>query len=148
MLKGLGQQVYSMNVNILDALLSVILVWTLVPRYGIDGYLVTVYVSELFNTVLSITRLLCISRVQVRLMKWIYGPLLCIVGATYSTRTLLRLINPYPSAPTALGLTLHCALTLLLYLLLLLLTKSIGREELSWTRTLLWRRADTSFSKE
>ncbi|MBR2722151.1 MAG: polysaccharide biosynthesis C-terminal domain-containing protein [Clostridia bacterium] len=144
MLKGLGQQVYSMNINILDALLSVILVWTLVPRYGIDGYLVTVYVSELFNTVLSITRLLCISRVQVRLMKWIYGPLLCIVGATYATRTLLRLIGPYPSAPTALGLTLHCALTLLLYLLLLVLTKSIGREELSWTRTLFQRSADAS----
>ena len=39
-LKGLGEQVYSMGVNIVDSLLSVILVIILLPRYGIMGYII------------------------------------------------------------------------------------------------------------
>ena len=38
MLKGLGQQVHSMFYNIVDASLSVFLVWTLMPKIGIYGY--------------------------------------------------------------------------------------------------------------
>ena len=56
-LKGLGYQFYSMVVNIADALLSVILVWTLLPGLGISGYIITVYFTEIINASLSITKL-------------------------------------------------------------------------------------------
>ena len=121
MMKGLGEQVYSMNVNILDALISVVLVWLLVPRMGIWGYLVTVYFSETFNTVLSITHLLSISNTRVRLVKWVYKPLICVVGATCAARAILSLM---PSHIRGIGwsATWHCLFTLGLYLLLLVLT--------------------------
>lgn len=136
MMKGLGEQVYSMKINIADALISVILVYFLVPRYGIDGYLFTIYFSETFNTVFSITHLLSISAPTVRLAKWVYKPLLSIVGATCSVRLLLSLLPLHiPSAP--LSITLHCLMVLFLYLLLLRLTGALEREELSWMRGLL-----------
>ena len=56
-LKGLGQQVWSMGFNILDALLGLLLVVWLLPRYALGGYLVLVYVTESFNFVLSALRL-------------------------------------------------------------------------------------------
>jgi stage V sporulation protein B len=61
MLRGLGLQVYSMGVNIADALLSVILVWIMLPRFGVDGYIFIVYFSEIFNFVLSIGKLLSVT---------------------------------------------------------------------------------------
>ena len=141
MMKGLGEQVFSMNINIIDALISVVLVWILVPRYGIGGYLITVYFSEIFNTVLSITHLLTVSKTPVRLFKWVYKPLLCIVGATCITRALLLLCD-LRVANAALSIVLHCLITLLFYVILLLLVGGIEREDLTWFGTLFARQAD------
>ena len=136
-LKGIGEQVYSMNVNIADALISVVMVWLLIPRFGIAGYLVTIYFSECFNTVLSVTRLLCVTETPTRLIRWVYKPLLCIVGATCGARLLLRLF-PLPVGGAA-ALALHCAGTLLLYLLLLIVTRCVDREDFAWFGTLFRR---------
>jgi stage V sporulation protein B len=62
MLRGLGLQVYSMGVNIADSAVSVVLVWFLLPRYGVAGYVFVVYFSEIFNFVLSIGRLIAAAR--------------------------------------------------------------------------------------
>ncbi|MBR2019526.1 MAG: polysaccharide biosynthesis C-terminal domain-containing protein [Clostridia bacterium] len=135
MMKGLGEEVFSMNVNVADALLSVILVWILVPRFGISGYLFSIYFSELFNTVLSIHHLLLISHTPVRLFKWVYKPLLCIVGATTAVRAILEVTGFY-IANTALSILLHVLSVVLLYLLLLRLTGAVDREDVAWTRAL------------
>jgi stage V sporulation protein B len=136
MLKGLGEQLYSMKINILDASISVILVWSLVPIYGITGYLITVYVSECFNTVCSISRLLGVSGTAVRLLKWVYKPLVSIVLATSVMRWLLTSFASGGS-PTVTSLTLHCLGTLGFYLFFLLLLGSIAREDLDWLGTVL-----------
>ncbi len=85
-LKGMGEQVYSMNVNILDALISVILVWLLLPRMGLWGYIVAIYVTETLNTTLSLARMLRVSGMRVRLWRQVFGPLVGIIGATLLTR--------------------------------------------------------------
>ncbi len=82
LLKGLGQQFYCMVVNIADSLLSVILVWLLLPRMGITGYIITVYFTEIVNATLSITRLLCVARVKIKWGQWLIRPLICILLAT------------------------------------------------------------------
>ena len=135
MMKGLGEQVYSMRINILDALISVILVWLLTPRFGIMGYVFTVYFSETFNTVFSVTHLLSLSSPKIRLFKWVFKPLLCIIGATCTARLLLQWLSPtIPNA--ALSITLHCLLTVALYLGFLLLTGCVEKEDTQWLATL------------
>jgi len=57
-LKGLGQQVWSMGINILDALLGLLLTWQLLPRYALAAYIGIIYITELVNFALSIGRLL------------------------------------------------------------------------------------------
>lgn len=56
-LKGLGQQLWYMGINVLDALLGLLLVWQLLPRFALTGYLALVYLTEIFNFVLSMWRL-------------------------------------------------------------------------------------------
>ncbi len=134
MLKGLGEQVYSMKINIIDAALSVALVLLLIPTYGITGYIITIYVSEFFNTVFSITKLLCVTKTKPHLLKWIYKPLLCIVIATVTVHSILTRI---PNTSLSAGKTvLHCAAVLVCYLLLLRVTRSIEKDDLTWIRTL------------
>ncbi len=92
-LKGMGEQVYSMNVNILDALCSVILVWILLPRMGLWGYIVAIYATETLNTTLSLCRMLRMSRMDVHVWRQIGVPLLSIIGATAVCRCVGHLLN-------------------------------------------------------
>ena len=57
MLKGIGEQVFSMWVNIADAFLSVVLVWALIPVFDISGYAIVIVAMEIFNFTLSFLRL-------------------------------------------------------------------------------------------
>lgn len=56
-LKGLGQQVWSMGINIVDALSGLLLVWWLLPKYALTAYIGIIYFTELLNFVLSYARL-------------------------------------------------------------------------------------------
>lgn len=56
-LKGLGQQMWNMGINILDSLLGVILVWTLLPRGALSAYIGIIYFNECLNFALSVFRL-------------------------------------------------------------------------------------------
>ena len=127
-LKGMGEQVYSMNVNIADALSSVLMVWFLLPHMGLQGYVITIYVTETLNTTLSLTRMLRVSRMAVHLKKQVFGPLLCIIGATCIMR-LCGMLLPIPHPDTGFKLTLCILITTCIYLALLKLTGMIGGEE-------------------
>ena len=56
-LKGLGQQVWSMGINILDAGLGVLLVYFLLPMGALPAYMGIIYFNELLNLTLSVLRL-------------------------------------------------------------------------------------------
>lgn len=56
-LKGLGQQVWSMGINVFDSLLCIFLVSFLLPVYALKGYLFILYTSEIVNFALSVWRL-------------------------------------------------------------------------------------------
>ena len=56
-LKGLGQQVWSMGINILDAALGVVLVWQLLPIGALTAYIGIIYFNECLNFALSAARL-------------------------------------------------------------------------------------------
>ena len=141
-LKGMGEQVYSMNVNIIDALVSVLMVWLLLPSMGLGGYVLTIYVTETLNTTLSLTRMLKVSGMKVQLFKQVFGPLLCVVGATQ----LIRLGHnylPIPAIDSGFSLTAAITLASLVYIGFLLLTGIVGKEEREVVRSLLPVRKNT-----
>jgi stage V sporulation protein B len=123
-LKGLGHQFYCMIINIIDSLLSVILVWVLLPRYGIMGYIITVYFTEIINATLSITKLLCVTKVRFKVFAWVAKPIIAIIASTAATRFILYELNSF--AQTKLEVTLHIVIISTLYFLILLLTKALS----------------------
>ena len=120
-----------MNVNIFDALVSVVAVALLVPRMGIYGYLVTIYITEILNAALSITRLLKITGYRPGIFSLIVRPLASVVGAACLAR-LLFAFTLTALTDTAAGLAVHVSVTVLFYLLLLFATGTLGREEQKW----------------
>lgn len=81
MLKGIGEQVYSMWVNITDSALSIFLVWLLIPKMGIAGYAVVIIVMEAYNFILSFLRLK--SKIKFS-FSWIKGLFLPLIAALLS----------------------------------------------------------------
>jgi hypothetical protein len=87
---------------------------------GLWGYVVAIYVTETLNTTLSLCRMLPMSRMPVSLWRQVFGPLLCITGATAICRmggALLRL-----SIHGRLDVALHIAVCGGIYVGLLVLT--------------------------
>lgn len=63
-LKGLGQQLWCMGINLLDALLGVLLVWQVLPVFALKGYICIIYFNECLNFALSIMRLRKVTRIR------------------------------------------------------------------------------------
>lgn len=57
-LKGLDAQNDVMIINILDLFINIILIYALVPKFNIIGYIFSMYFSEIFNLWLSIRKLI------------------------------------------------------------------------------------------
>lgn len=74
LLKGLDQQMYSLKVNLLDSLLRVGLIVLLLPRCGIRAYLVILFASEIFNGLLSVGKLLQVTKLRANLKGWALKP--------------------------------------------------------------------------
>ncbi len=83
LLKGLNQQVKVVQINIIDTVLTTLLILFMLPRYGIKGYIITIFISEVFNAVLSIWRLIKVADCRVQLIKWIAVPLFAIAAALF-----------------------------------------------------------------
>ena len=56
-LKGLGEMMFCMYVNIADVGLSALMVWLLLPRWGLAAYIFVICFTEIFNFILSMWRL-------------------------------------------------------------------------------------------
>ena len=126
-LKGLGEQVYCMGVNIADALLSVILVWILLPRMGIDGYIITVYFTEIINAALSIARLLKVTKIKLIFSDIIIKPITCISFSLFITRLIQKC---FLKEIGGISVLISCtAMTVGIYLLTLIATKALNLQK-------------------
>lgn len=113
MLKGLGEQVYCMKVNTVDAVTSLILVLILVPRIGIWGYVAVIYVSEAINAAMSISRLCSVTGIGMDFRRFIAMPVvsLAFAGMAYpvAAHVMLALWGITPgSAGIALYALIYC----------------------------------------
>jgi len=118
LLKGLGEQVYTMKVNVADALFSLVMVALLVPEIGIWGYILVVYSSEIINLGFSAVKLRRVTGVLPGIKRSVTLPLLGIL-----------FILPLGHASLSGFLVLRFFLGIGIYLLFLFLCGCIGKEE-------------------
>lgn len=101
-LRGIGEQVYSMWVNIADSLLSIFLVLLLIPALGARGYVAVILIAECFNLTLSLGRLIRTTGLSIDLSRALVPPLLLAgvsiaLGNLFLPRSLLLAILAFLS---------------------------------------------------
>ncbi|MGN1207711.1 MAG: polysaccharide biosynthesis C-terminal domain-containing protein, partial [Eubacteriales bacterium] len=90
-LKGLGEQVYTMWVNIGDSLISILLVLLILPSQGAVGYVYVIEIAEALNFAFSLARLVRVTHIRYSFLKsWVF-PLLTAALTAFGVRSLLRL---------------------------------------------------------
>ncbi len=138
MLKGLGEQVYSMNVNIIDALLSIFLVMILLPKYGMSGYIVTIYITELVNFAMSFFRLLGNTKPNLGIGKTLLSPAFSIILTSF----LVKIIFSFAQLPTSEtgNLVIKCIFAILIYYVFIRLTKGISKSDAIWLKKVFFIR--------
>ena len=130
MLKGIGEHVYAMWVNVTDSILSIVLVWFLIPRMGIVGYAVVIVVMEGYNFSLSAWRLRKRIRFKINLVEFLLLPLFSAFLAAYVSKKAFV----FAGALDSLGwLTLKIAFAVCLFLAFYI----TSREGLSKARLIL-----------
>jgi stage V sporulation protein B len=135
MLKGLGEQLASMKYNILDSAVSVLLVYTLIPLMGVRGYIVCVFITELLNDVLSLSRLISVTGVKMPVLRTVFAPLLSIVGACTATKLVLAAL-PFEFFHLAAQTVCGICIMLLFYVNFLFIFRALGREDIAWFRSI------------
>ena len=123
MTKGLGQQKACVRYNIITSAMDVALLFLLLPRYGMDGYLFSFAVTHLLNFALSLRRLVRISRIRIRPGVVVRAGL-CTAAAIFAAGFVVQ--------PVLRG----CAFIVVLGCLLFLLGV-LRREDLTWLRSLV-----------
>ena len=129
MLKGLGEHIYTMAINITDTLCSLVMVWILIPKMGIYGYIALIIVSEIFNSSASIWKLTKVTKMRFKVIKWFVLPVISIIFSTQ----LVELTRGFVAISTIPAILL----TVALYFILLRLTRTVGKEEIKWIKRTL-----------
>ena len=124
MIKGLGQQKASVRYNILTSVIDLVLLYFLLPTYGITGYFFSFTLSHAVNFVLSLRRLLKISEVSIAF----HVPVLTLSCAMISVYAAGKLAFPI----------LKAACFLLILSSLLVLFRVVNRNDLRWLRGLVY----------
>ncbi len=89
-LKGLNQQASVMGINILDMGVSIVILSFLLPVIGINGYIVSIYVSESLNSILSFWRLKSVTNFQVNYFAWILLPTVLMGISIFVAKTFFQ----------------------------------------------------------
>ncbi len=126
MIKGLGQQKVSVRYNIFTSAADVILLFFLLPEFGIKGYFASFLLTHLINFALSLNRLLRVTEQSIPLAR----PALVFAGTIGAVWAASWVADP----------VLRVAAFLALFFAGLILLRVVGREDLRWIRGLVQRR--------
>lgn len=131
MLKGLGEQIASMRYNIIDSAISVILVYTLLPKIGIVGYVICVFATELVNDVLSLNRLISVTHVKIPIYITVIAPIISIIGASAVTNLLFRSL-PFEFYSLAVETVAGIFVLVIFYLAFLVALRGLTKDDILW----------------
>lgn len=88
MLKGLNRQFNVMICNILDLVITITLLYFLLPVIGIKGFVISIYVSEIFNFLVSYLELYKITGFKMNLFNTILKPAIICFSILILTKTI------------------------------------------------------------
>lgn len=125
MLKGLGEQLYCMKVNIVDSALCASLVYFLCSKVGIYGYIITIYAAETLNVTLSLGKFIKVSGFRADVVNRFVKPL----GAALAV---VAVFGIFPLGGGVVAIFTGGMLCASAYALLLTLSGSVTEHDILW----------------
>lgn len=126
MLKGLNQQVHSLWFSVTDSAVRIALIYLLLPRFGLTGFLYVMLVSNLLTATLSTARLLQVSHSSIQWRRWVMRPILAAGAAIGCAQTVHRFI---PALPNTAVMVIQSVVLMTVYGLLLPTLRCFTRAE-------------------
>ncbi len=134
MLKGLDKQVNSMFYNITDSIFSIILVIILIPKFGLEGMLFTIFAGKIFNMLLSLNKILKETTIKFMFINWIFKPFCATIGSCTIVKFLSVKILGYSSS--ALVLIINIVLSLAIYYVILRLISCLKKKDILFFKSI------------
>lgn len=120
-LKGLDKQNASFIYSLFDSSIRIVLVLCIVPLFGIDGFIFTMYFSNLFTGSLNFIKLLKVTSVRFKTLDWFLKPLISVVfGVIFAKRVCLTITDDIAY------IIISSALITLVYTVMLIILKGIN----------------------
>ena len=132
MLKGLDQQLSSMKYNILDSGMCVVLVYFLIPKFAIKGYIFILFISEIFNFSLSIRRLITVANVRINIVNSLIKPIVAVALSGW----IFKLIN-ITMGNSVINFTVCAVLFCVFYSVLLYISGAVKKSDIKTVKNLL-----------
>ena len=130
MLKGLDQQVASMFYNIFDSGFSILLVYFLLPRFGLNGLLFLMFASKLLNTFLSINKITKITDFKVRYSDWMIKPFICsFIAVVFAKGIVNTVYRGYRYSVTIL--TMYVTISIILYVIMIIAFGCVKKQDVT-----------------
>lgn len=76
-LKGLNKQFSVMCCNVFELVVDIVLIYILVPIFGVYGYLTSIFFCEILNFVISTIQLVGAINLKIKLVDWVIKPVFC-----------------------------------------------------------------------
>ncbi|MEE0840527.1 MAG: oligosaccharide flippase family protein [Acutalibacteraceae bacterium] len=111
-LKGLDRQVFTFRTAVIDSALRVLFILIFVPRYSINGFIVIMFASNIFTSLLNVGKLLSVTGIKPRLITTVLLPILSAAGITMLFCSLFSFISNtliYLAAVSVFSVVLYAA---------------------------------------
>lgn len=130
-LYGLGQQSAAMRYSLYDCVLRVAMVYFLIPRFGVNGFVAMVVASNLFTSGLNFKRLLKITKIKLNINDWFIKPALAAAAAGQTVKAVCNLWL-FDALSLRQGLLLGLVVIAAVYIAVLFSIGSISKNDLKW----------------
>ena len=125
-LNALDYQMSTLRFNLIDMGVRIFLIIYLIPKKGIEGFIMVLFAGTLLNASLSIHKLLKVTNIQFKLFDWIIKPGFCIAISSFFIKYSTSYIN------FNLHISIQIILTMILYFILLLFFGCITKKDILW----------------
>lgn len=125
-LNALNQQIYTLKYNLMDMSLRIFIILGIIPKKGIEGFILALFVSTIFNASLSINRLLKVTKLEFEIIDWVIKPIICVTISSYITKYLFSFFNIESL------IFFQVIVDLILYLICLFIFKCIRLKDIRW----------------
>lgn len=92
-LKGLDQQSFTFKTAVSDSVIRIILILIVLPKMGINGFILIMYFSNLYTCLLNVGRLIKISKAKISFFNDLIIPLTTAFAINYIINTVLALLE-------------------------------------------------------